>query len=59
MNEREYERMKPMIWAMFAAALAQRNSVGLSASKADELIVEFETRFPVKADDRDPLEPQA
>lgn len=51
MNEREYERMKPMIWTMFAAALAQRNSVGLSADKADELLKEFETRFPVKAEE--------
>lgn len=50
-DKREYERAKPMIWAMFAAALAQRNSAGLAASKADELVAEFEERFPVKSDD--------
>lgn len=48
MDEYEYRRMKPMLWAMFAAAIAQKNSTTLAASKADDLLAEFEQRFPAE-----------
>lgn len=48
MDEYEWRRAEPMLWAMFAAACAQRNSPSLAASKADELMKAFTERYPVR-----------
>ena len=49
MDEYEYKRAKPMLWAMFAAAAKAANqSPSKSAQHADDLLEEFEKRFPVE-----------
>ena len=51
MRQYEWERAKPMLWAMFAAAASVDPRTNNPAEKADSLLGEFERRFPVEADD--------
>jgi hypothetical protein len=60
MNKYEYERAKPMIWGMFAAAsLACGNKVEGAAKHADEMAAQFEKRFPVEAEPDYPRQEEA
>ncbi len=51
MRKEEYEeRMKPMLWSMFAAASKSAGATSQrAATHADELVGEYETRFPTEA----------
>jgi len=45
------EHFKPQLWSMFAsAALACGNKVEGAAKHADEMVLQFEKRFPFKKD---------
>lgn len=49
MGKYEWERAKPMIWAMFAAASVSAGARTKGASEtADTMLAEFSKRFPVE-----------
>jgi len=49
MDEYEWKRMHPMLWAMFAAASKSNGSSSeRAATHADDLCAEFSKRFPVE-----------
>lgn len=49
MRKDEYERNKPIVWALFAnGVLSGRADNGTACTQADKMLAEFEKRFVEK-----------